>query len=432
MVTDARTDTRNYPKPHVDNTRGEEFARLITAMEMIDADMAAALVAIGLRALAVHGHAIADITGLQSALNGKAAQAHTHALAGLSDTGGLAAPTSGQVPIFLAGAWSLASILVSPDFTGTRTAPTAASGTNTTQIATTAFVKAALDAMLGAAPGQLDTLVELAAALGNDANFAATMTAALGGKQPLAAVLTSLAGVAGAATANKILKFTAANTLALDDPQAVLAAALAVVKGSMLVGSAPGTLAKISGTAGQVPTVQADGAIAFADHGWSLIGELNPAGAASISFTDLSAYSDLRLDVIEAATSGASAVSLVVQLSTDNGASWLTSGYVTRIMAAAGSSLSTGVISSAIIAGIGTVTNASAAGQRGHGTFYFHRVNDAAKRTTVDGVMGSTVTTDTFMGVVTGRHDTAAAHNALRVMMSSGTISGNFSLWGRK
>ena len=35
--------------------------------------------------------------------------------------------------------------LASPEFTGTPTAPTAAAGTNTTQIATTAFVKAAVD-----------------------------------------------------------------------------------------------------------------------------------------------------------------------------------------------------------------------------------------------------------------------------------------------
>ena len=69
--------------------------------------------------------------------------------------------------------------LASPVLTGAPTAPTADGGTNTTQIATTAFVKAALDALVAAAPGALDTLDELAAALGDDANFAATMTAAL-------------------------------------------------------------------------------------------------------------------------------------------------------------------------------------------------------------------------------------------------------------
>jgi hypothetical protein len=72
--------------------------------------------------------------------------------------------------------------LASPTFTGTPAAPTAAVGTNTTQLATTAFVKAALDVLVAAAPGTLDTLNELAAALGNDPNFATTMAAAIGAK----------------------------------------------------------------------------------------------------------------------------------------------------------------------------------------------------------------------------------------------------------
>lgn len=80
--------------------------------------------------------------------------------------------------------------LLSPALTGTPTAPTAAPGTNTTQISTTAFVKAAIDvavaALLNSAPGALDTLDELAAALGDDANFAATITNALALKAPLA------------------------------------------------------------------------------------------------------------------------------------------------------------------------------------------------------------------------------------------------------
>lgn len=72
--------------------------------------------------------------------------------------------------------------LASPSLTGTPTAPTAALGTNTTQIATTAFVKAEVDAVIAAAPGALNTLDELAAALGDDANFATTVTNALATK----------------------------------------------------------------------------------------------------------------------------------------------------------------------------------------------------------------------------------------------------------
>ena len=66
--------------------------------------------------------------------------------------------------------------IASPTFTGTPAAPTATAGTNTTQLATTAFVTAAVAAVIDSAPGALDTLNELAAALGDDANFATTIT----------------------------------------------------------------------------------------------------------------------------------------------------------------------------------------------------------------------------------------------------------------
>ncbi|WP_230015811.1 hypothetical protein [Pseudomonas chlororaphis] len=81
--------------------------------------------------------------------------------------------------------------LASPTFTGTPSVPTATPGANTTQAASTAFVKAAIAALVGSSPAALDTLNELAAALGNDPNFATTMTNALAGK---AAKATTLAG----------------------------------------------------------------------------------------------------------------------------------------------------------------------------------------------------------------------------------------------
>jgi hypothetical protein len=76
--------------------------------------------------------------------------------------------------------------LASPALTGTPTAPTAAAGTNTTQIATAAFVQAAIAALINSSPAALDTLNELATALGNDPNFATTITNALALKAPLA------------------------------------------------------------------------------------------------------------------------------------------------------------------------------------------------------------------------------------------------------
>lgn len=92
-----------------------------------------------------HSHTIAQVTGLQTAIDAKAP-------------------------------------LASPALTGTPTAPTASAGTNTTQIASTAFVRAAVAALIDAAPGALDTLNELAAALGDDPAFASTVTNALAGK----------------------------------------------------------------------------------------------------------------------------------------------------------------------------------------------------------------------------------------------------------
>ena len=74
----------------------------------------------------------------------------------------------------------------SPALTGTPTAPTAAAATNTTQIATTAFVQTAVSSLIDSAPGTLDTLNELAAALGDDANFSTTVTNSIATKLPLA------------------------------------------------------------------------------------------------------------------------------------------------------------------------------------------------------------------------------------------------------
>lgn len=89
--------------------------------------------------------------------------------------------------------------LNSPALTGTPTTLTARQGTNNTQIANTAFVMAAIAALVDSSPDALNTLNELAAALGNDPNFATTMTNALAGKQPKDATLTALAGLATAA-----------------------------------------------------------------------------------------------------------------------------------------------------------------------------------------------------------------------------------------
>ncbi len=72
--------------------------------------------------------------------------------------------------------------LTSPALTGTPTAPTASAGTDTTQIATTAFVQDAIEAVVGAAPAALDTLAEIATSLNNDSDLAGTLTTSISEK----------------------------------------------------------------------------------------------------------------------------------------------------------------------------------------------------------------------------------------------------------
>lgn len=72
--------------------------------------------------------------------------------------------------------------LAGADFTGKVTMPTAPAGTNNTQGATTAFVAAAIASLVNGSPAALDTLQELAKAMGNDPNFATTITNLIGTK----------------------------------------------------------------------------------------------------------------------------------------------------------------------------------------------------------------------------------------------------------
>lgn len=78
--------------------------------------------------------------------------------------------------------------LASPALSGSPTAPTAVAGNNSQQLANTAFVQTAIAALVAGSPAALDTLKELADALGGDAHFATTVLNALAEKMSISAL----------------------------------------------------------------------------------------------------------------------------------------------------------------------------------------------------------------------------------------------------
>lgn len=138
------------------------------------------------KAASSHVHPISDVTDLQVALDSKAADADLTALqttvSGKADT---AALTSG-----LAGKANSSHAHPISDVTGLQTALDGKSATGHTHVTSSitdfnTAVDARIQNVVGAAPAALDTLVEIAASLNNDDDFAGTMTTALAGKAAL-------------------------------------------------------------------------------------------------------------------------------------------------------------------------------------------------------------------------------------------------------
>lgn len=134
--------------------------------------------------LSGHIHSSSDITNFNSSVSGL--------------INGIYAPLTGTLNQFANTTSSQLSSVISdetgsgllvfnnsPTFTGVPLAPTATSGTNTNQIASTSFVRTEISNLVNSAPSTLDTLNELAAALGNDANFSTTITNTLASKANL-------------------------------------------------------------------------------------------------------------------------------------------------------------------------------------------------------------------------------------------------------
>ena len=166
-LTDARTPS------DLSVTAGKIATDAVTTAKILDANVTTAKILDGnvttakIADSAITSAKIADATIVDADISSSAAIAQSK-ISGLSTSLGLKAD------------------LASPALTGTPTAPTAAAGTNTTQVATTAFVGTAVSNLVASAPAALDTLNELATALGNDANFSTTLTTNLGLKAPKA------------------------------------------------------------------------------------------------------------------------------------------------------------------------------------------------------------------------------------------------------
>ncbi|WP_105470460.1 prophage tail fiber N-terminal domain-containing protein [Escherichia coli] len=105
--------------------------------------------------------------------------------------------------------------LDSPAFIGTPTTPTPPDDAVGLEMANAAFVRKLLAALVDSSPEALDTLNELAAALGNDPNFATTVTDALAGKQPLNGVLTAVSQITP--RKNSLLYYNESGNLTLTD-----------------------------------------------------------------------------------------------------------------------------------------------------------------------------------------------------------------------
>jgi hypothetical protein len=90
--------------------------------------------------------------------------------------------------------------LASPALSGSPTAPNVSAGDSSTKIANTSFVMTAVANLVASAPEALNTLNELATALGNDASFSTTISNSIGGKLAKASNLGDLADAATART----------------------------------------------------------------------------------------------------------------------------------------------------------------------------------------------------------------------------------------
>jgi len=161
----------------------------------------------GIYASGIHSHTTSDITNFSTSVSGLlpsisgsgyvssnfSNNTYIISVSGLQPSGNYSiighSHSASEITNFSSEVNSLVSgiyaPLNSPNFSGIPTVPTASSGTNNTQAASTAFVRNEISSLVNSAPSTLDTLNELASALGNDPNFATTIASGLGQKANL-------------------------------------------------------------------------------------------------------------------------------------------------------------------------------------------------------------------------------------------------------
>lgn len=200
MATENATVNRGYELPYKSNKPSFDVDRLVAAITAIDGDVGVILGLLAVKAAlespSFSGSPTAPTQPVGTNNNTLATTGHVQAAlsAFLNDAeGAIATITELQAALSGAGVVedlmaqiALKAPLDSAALVGTPTAPTALVDTNTAQLATTAFVQLVRAAIVSTSPTALNTLAKLAAAIGNDENFASTVSSDLGNKAPLA------------------------------------------------------------------------------------------------------------------------------------------------------------------------------------------------------------------------------------------------------